>query len=150
MSDPPPPADAQSALQAQLDALRAEHTRAQLEADQSLHDLAARLSATESDLARANEATHQAQRDAQEQRARADEAARRVGEAEDRARGDGQGRDELLKKVDEVEREKRDLLAVIDREQADKRSLEGASSSSPVHRASASICRFSFGSSRAR
>ena len=150
MSDPPPPADAQSALQAQLDALRAEHTRAQLEADQSLHDLASRLSATESDLARANEATHQAQRDAQEQRARADEAARRVGEAEDRARGDGQGRDELLKKVDEVEREKRDLLAVIDREQADKRSLEGASSSSPVHRASASICRFSFGSSRAR
>jgi len=125
MSDPTP-ADA-APVQAQLEALRAEHTRAQLEADQSLHDLASRLSATEADLASAREAAQIAERAAQEQRARADEAERRVSEVGEQRKGDDQGREEAARRIEEVEREKRDLLAVIDREQADKRSLEGAS-----------------------
>ncbi|BGP43630.1 Protein mlp1 [Rhodotorula kratochvilovae] len=122
MSDPPP--DAASALQAQLDALHAEQTRAQLESEQALHDLAAKLSAAEADLARTRDEVQRAQEETQRERTRAEDAERREREAGEQRRGDDAGKEEARRRAEQAEREKADLLAVIDKEQADKRSLE--------------------------
>ena len=123
MSDPPP--DAASALQAQLDALHAEQTRAQLESEQALHDLAAKLSAAEADLARTRDEVKRAQEETQRERTRAEDAERREREAGEQRRGDDAGKEDARRRAEQAEREKADLLAVIDKEQADKRSLEG-------------------------
>ncbi|GAA5906296.1 hypothetical protein JCM6882_002695 [Rhodosporidiobolus microsporus] len=122
MSDPPPP-DAAS-LQAQLDSLRSEATRSQLESDQAVHDLASKLSASEADLAAARAALDAAQKAVQVEREAREDAERRVTEGERAKRESGEKDEGLRKVVEGVEREKRDLLEVVEKEKREREAVE--------------------------
>ncbi|GAA5982753.1 hypothetical protein JCM11641_007777 [Rhodosporidiobolus odoratus] len=120
MSDPPETAT----LQSQLDALRSEATRQQLEADQLVHDFTAKVTGLEADLAAAKGSLEQAQRAALEEKGKRELAETKVTEAEGRVQLGGDKDEELQKKVDKVEREKRDLLEVVEKEKRDREGVE--------------------------
>ncbi|BGP20306.1 Protein mlp1 [Rhodosporidiobolus nylandii] len=120
MSDP---ADV-AVLQSQLDSLRSEATRQQLESEQALHDLALKVQQLEEELTTAHQDTQNAQAQVQEERTKREDAERKVTEGEQAKRDGGERDGELRRQLDQAEREKRDLLEVVEKEKREREGVE--------------------------
>lgn len=122
------PADVVTHLTAELESLRAESSRQSLEAEAALHELGIKLSGVETLL--------EVERTAgKESIAREELERKKVGELEaallkEKAAGSRVQEEygERSKKETELEREKRELVVVYERSEADKSILEGESS----------------------
>ncbi|PRQ70676.1 hypothetical protein AAT19DRAFT_10833 [Rhodotorula toruloides] len=111
-------------LQQQLESLRAESTRQQLESEQALHDLSSKLSAAEQDLSAVRDELASAKTQAEQERARREEAERRVAQQDERRKGDQGVEEEARRKLEQCEREKRDLMEAVEKEQRERASVE--------------------------
>lgn len=118
-------------LQQQLESLRAEATRQQLESEQALHDLSSKLSAAEQDLSAVRDELASAKTQAEQERVRREEAERRVAQQDERRKGDLGVAEEARKKLEQCEREKRELVEAVEKEQRERASVEGASRIGP-------------------
>ncbi|KAM0789729.1 hypothetical protein ACM66B_006586 [Microbotryomycetes sp. NB124-2] len=113
-------------LEAERDAAQAMATRQQIEAEQALHDLTTQLT----DVQRQLESERQAK--ASEQQAHAqvrDKVAaleRQLEQQQARQREAGNTDEQHKKQVEQLEKEKRDLLDVYERAQTDKQALDDA------------------------
>ncbi|GAA5874743.1 hypothetical protein JCM8547_005199 [Rhodosporidiobolus lusitaniae] len=119
-----PPSDPTASLQAQLDSLRSEATRAQLESDQALHDLAAKCTALEAELALARSETEEERKAREEERKKKEEQERRVTELVEREGEGGKKEEEWRREVEGKEREKRELLEVVEQEKREREQVE--------------------------
>ncbi|BGP27784.1 nucleoprotein TPR [Rhodotorula toruloides] len=111
-------------LQQQLESLRAESTRQQLESEQALHDLSSKLSAAEQDLATVRDELACAKTQAEHERAQREEAERRVAQQDERRKGDLDVEGEARKKLEQCERDKRELMEAVEKEQRERASVE--------------------------
>ena len=120
-----------ASAQQQLETVRAEAARQQLEAEQSLHDLTAKLASAEAtaDAARRDYETVKEQL-AQEQ-VRREEAERKVTLSEEGRKGDTSKEDEYRRRLEQADKEKRELLEALEREQRERETTEGTSTSEP-------------------
>lgn len=115
-------------LQQQLDSLRAEAARQQLEAEQTLHDLTAKLASAESDVEAVRREYNSLQARLEEERGRREEAERQATLAAEGKKGDSAKEVEFRLKLEQADKEKRELLETLEREQRERANVEGESS----------------------
>lgn len=121
-------ADPHMDLQQQLDSLRAEAARQQLEAEQTLHDLTAKLTSAESDVEAVRREYSSLQARLEEERGRREEAERQATLAAEGKKGDSAKEVEFRLKLEQADKEKRELLETLEREQRERANVEGESS----------------------
>lgn len=133
MADPPgamqvesgSSAPADVSLQHELEQLRAESTRQQLEAEQALHDLTGQLSALEAQVNEEKQRANQASAEAERERVHRGELESQLNQL--RSAGEQQVRltQQRQRDQEDHEKEKRELLQVVERAQQDNHALQG-------------------------
>ncbi|GAA6015704.1 hypothetical protein JCM11491_002452 [Sporobolomyces phaffii] len=118
MSDPPP------SIEQQYEALQAESTRQQIEAEQTLHDLSSKLDDAVTQLALAQAAAEQADARAHAEERKRLEAEATVQQFEQARQNNQHGDADMRRQLDAAEKDKRELMQVIDKEQRDRLSVE--------------------------
>lgn len=126
--DAAPPAALAADLQQQLDSARAESARQQLEAEQTLHDLTAKLSTAEQAVQATQQSLIAVQGQLEQEREKRVEAERMAVQVEEGRKGDSAKDDDYRKKLEQADKEKRDLLEALEREQRERASVEGVCS----------------------
>ncbi|GAA6000411.1 hypothetical protein JCM5350_006132 [Sporobolomyces pararoseus] len=120
MSDPPP------TIERQYEALQAESTRQQIEAEQTLHDLSSKLSDAVTALEQAQATTQEATNKVQEEQRKREEVEGKLKQLEESRKNELEGDGELKKQLDAAEKDKRELMQVIEKEQRDRQRVEEA------------------------
>ncbi|GAA5985408.1 hypothetical protein JCM10908_006964 [Rhodotorula pacifica] len=113
-----------SSLQQELDSLRAEATRQQLEAEQSLHDLSDKLASAESSAQAARRDYEDLKAQLAQEQAKREEAERKVTLVEEGKKGDSSKEEEYRRRLEQADKEKRDLLEALEREQRERSAAE--------------------------
>jgi chromosome segregation ATPase len=118
-------APADVSLQHELEQLRAESTRQQLEAEQALHDLTGQLSALEAQVNEEKQRANQASAEAERERVHRGELESQLNQL--RSAGEQQVRltQQRQRDQEDHEKEKRELLQVVERAQQDNHALQG-------------------------
>jgi TolA-binding protein len=126
-----PPPDTTTAnlttLQAELESLRSDSTRQSIEAEEALHDLAAKLASVEQLLEQEKVQNQSITQREEQERKRATELEEQLTLEREKHKGAGDEELQRRNKEQELIKDKRELLEVLDREQADKKQLEGES-----------------------
>lgn len=112
-------------LQSALEEARASSTRQAIEAESALHDLQSQLSHVEQRLAEERLKSSQAAEVTEKEKHKVLELLGEKEKVESERRAEKVLVEEAKKKCKEVEREKRELLAVVEREVEEKNSLDG-------------------------
>lgn len=132
MADPPggmevdaSSANGTSALQHELEQLRAQSTRQQLEAEQALHDLTGQLTTLEGQLNEEKQRADQANVVAEQERAKCVGLESQLEQL--KQNGDEQAQLTRQRQHDQEQhdKEKRELLQVVERAQQDNQALQG-------------------------
>lgn len=117
----------QDSVKAELESLKATSTRQSIQAEQALHDLSTKLSAVESQLAVEQERSRLAAEAQEREKTRAAELEQQLAREREDRRVEATGGEQKRRKEEQLEREKRELLSVYERSEADKAALEGES-----------------------
>ncbi|GAA5926646.1 Mlp1p [Sporobolomyces koalae] len=118
MSDPP------ATLEQQYEALQAESTRQQIEAEQTLHDLSSKLADAVAQHEQAQASAQDAQSKLAEESRKRQDAEERLKQFEQSRQHDQQGDAELKQQLEAVDKDKRQLMIVIEKEQRDRADVE--------------------------
>ncbi|GAA6059180.1 hypothetical protein JCM10212_005525 [Sporobolomyces blumeae] len=117
-------ADPAVSLEHQLEAERAESTRRQIEAEQTLHDLSEKLSESTQALEVATQAAQHADQHAAEEQRKREAAEDKLRQLEEARRNEQLGDQDSRDKVAAIEKEKRELMEVLEKEQRERQGLE--------------------------
>ncbi|GAA5901318.1 uncharacterized protein JCM6883_000178 [Sporobolomyces salmoneus] len=118
MSDPPP------TLEQQYEALQAESTRQQIEAEQTLHDLSSKLSDATTELEQARATAQEATTKVEEEQRKREQVESQLKQLEESRKNDQQGDGQLKQQLESAQKDKRELMQVIEKEQRDRQSVE--------------------------
>lgn len=114
-------------LTAALEETKAAATRERIESETALHELAGKLAAAEQQLEQERLVAQQAaQREAQEKQ-QVVGLEEQLRQEKERQAGQGKDDEERRRREEQLVREKRDLMDVYERSEADKKQLEGES-----------------------
>ena len=121
-----------AALRAELEASESNRTLQTIESEQLLHDLAGKLATAERQLEQERLAVQQATAREQQEKERVVGLEEQLKQERERQAGHSKDDEERRHREEQLAREKRDLMDVYERSEADKKQLDGESHSLSV------------------
>lgn len=112
-------------LAAELESSKATATRQAIEAEEALHDLAGKLATAEQQLEQERMQALEASAREEQQKQRVVGLEEQLKQERERQAGQGKDDEDRRRREEQLTREKRDLMDVYERSEADKKQLDG-------------------------